>query len=129
MPATIVLTGRLAADPESRSTNSGTTVVEMRIPNDSGWGEHKLTTWWRVVIFGKRAEVAAQYLRKGSWVTVTGEPMVEEYERRDGGKGFSPKVKGSDWAFVGAKVEGGASAPRPADVPQHTYSADDSVPF
>tara|TARA_R110000822_G_scaffold97108_5_gene220649 strand:+ start:930 stop:1319 length:390 start_codon:yes stop_codon:yes gene_type:complete len=129
MPATIVLTGRLASDPERRSTNSGTTVVELVIPNDSGWGEHKVTTWWRATLFGKRAEVAAEYLRKGSWVTVTGDPAVEEYERRAGGKGFSPKIKATSWEFVGPKVEAGASAPRPAGTPPNSYSSDDSVPF
>lgn len=133
MPATIVLTGRLAADPETRTTHSGTTVTELRVPNDSGWGDNKTTTWWGVVLFGKRAEQAANHLRKGSWVTVTGEPVVETYDKRDGSKGFSAKVKGSDWSFVGPKPQDSAPAQgRRYSAPSRSFGDEPSlsdVPF
>ena len=46
------------------------------IPIDTGFGDRKQTTWWRVVLFGKRAEQAARMLTKGTWVSVTGEPIA-----------------------------------------------------
>ena len=130
MPASITLSGRLAADPNVRETRNGN-LVELKIPIDTGFGERKQTTWWRCILFGKRAEQAARMLTKGTWVSVTGEPKVDEYEKRDGTRGYQPEVRGFDWHFVGAKVSGAerpataAPAPRSASAP---YS-DDNLPF
>lgn len=107
MPATIVLTGRLARDPETRTTASGTTICNLTVPVDSGYGDNKTTTWWKVAVFGKRAETAARYLRKGSWVSVTGNPRVATWDKNDGTKGFSAEVNADSWDFVGAKQDGG----------------------
>ena len=130
MPASITLSGRLAADPNVRETRNGN-LVELKIPIDTGFGERKQTTWWRVVLFGKRAEQAARMLSKGTWVSVTGEPKVDEYEKRDGSKGYQPEVRGFDWHFVGPKVEGGerpaSRAPAPRS-PSGAYS-DEDLPF
>ena len=122
MPASITLSGRLAADPTVRETRKGN-LVELRIPIDTGFGDRKQTTWWRCVLFGKRAEQAARMLTKGTWVSVTGEPKVDEYEKRDGTRGYQPEVRCFDWHFVGAKVSGAerpataAPAPRSASWP------------
>jgi len=107
MPATIVLTGRLARDPEMRTTASGTSICNLTVPVDSGYGDNKTTTWWKVAIFGKRAEVASRYLRKGSWVSVTGAPRVATWDKQDGTKGFSAEVNADSWDFVGPKQSGG----------------------
>jgi len=105
MPATIVLTGRLVRDPESRTTHKGTSVVNLTIPVDTGYGDSKSTTWWKVTLFGKRAETAAKYLSKGKWVTVTGTPAVESFTKRDGTQGHSAVVSADGWDFVGAKPQ------------------------
>lgn len=130
MPASITLSGRLAADPTVRETRSGN-LVELRIPIDTGFGERKQTTWWRCILFGKRAEQAARMLTKGTWVSVTGEPKVDEYEKRDGTRGYQPEVRCFDWHFVGAKVGGGerpaSRAPAPRS-PPGPYS-DEDLPF
>ena len=104
MPATIVLTGRLAFDPEVRQTRGGDTVCNFKVPVDTGWGERKVTTWYRVTVFGKRAETAGKHLSKGKWVSVTGEVAVETWQRKDGsGEGWTATVKAHSWDFVGAK--------------------------
>ncbi len=105
MPAYITITARLARDPELRTTAGGKSVCELTLPNDTGFGDNKLTTWWRCSIWGKRAEVAAKYLRKGSWVTVTGEPSLRKYTKRDGDEGSSLEVSVNDWGFCGPKPE------------------------
>ena len=116
MPASITITGRLAFDPETRKTRGGDTVCNLKIPVDTGWGENKTTTWWKVTIFGKRAEIAAKYLRKRSWVTVTGEPSVETWTRKDGsGDGWSPSVRAHAWDFVGNKADNDSSDDSPAE--------------
>ena len=105
MPAFITITARLARPPEVRDTNSGTTICNLTLPNDTGWGDNKTTSWWTCTLFGKRAEAAAKHLQKGQWVTVNGEPSLRTYEKRDGSKGFGLEVKVSDWAFCGPKVQ------------------------
>jgi single-strand DNA-binding protein len=133
MPATIVLTGRLARDPETRTTRGGTTVTNLTIPVDTGYGESKLTTWWKVTLFGKRADTAGRHLRKGAWVSVTGTPAVETYTKRDGTQGFSPAVNADGWDFVGAKPQDAPQdAPqeyRPAPAPDYGRVEMSDVPF
>lgn len=99
--ATIV--GRLARDPESKTTNGGTTLTTCTIPVDTGWGDNKSTTWWRVTIFGKKAEVVAKHLAKGRSVAFSGPVSVREYTKKDGSKGFSAEMTANDFAFVGNK--------------------------
>ena len=91
MPAYITITARLARDPELRETPHGKSLCKLSLPNDSGWGDSKLTTWW--------------YLKKGSWVTVTGVPSLRKYEKRDGSEGTSLEVEVNDWGFCGPKPE------------------------
>lgn len=131
MPAFISVTGRLARDPETRTAGSST-VTTLVIPVDTGFGDRKVTTWWRASLWGKRGEKAAEYLRKGSWVAVSGSASIREYDGKNG-RGFSPEIDAQDWAFVGNKSDndqpsggqsygGGAPAPAPA------YSNSD-IPF
>lgn len=109
--AHISLTARLARDPESRTTGSGTTVCNLTLPVDTGWGDKKQTTWWTATLFGKKAEVAMRYLQKGSWVAVSGNAQVRTYEKRDGTTGFSAEVTVNDMSFVGPKPEDQPRAP------------------
>lgn len=137
--ATIV--GRLARDPETKTTNNGTTLTSCTIPVDTGWGDNKHTTWWRVTIFGKRAEVVGKHLAKGRWASFTGAVSVREYTKKDGSKGVSAEMTASDFAFVGNRSdnEGGSygnrggsqSAPRNTGNGQANGAgfADDDIPF
>lgn len=103
--AILTLVGRIARDPELRQSKSGTSVCELTIPVDTGYGDNVTTTWWRATLFGKKAEAAARYLRKGKWVTVSGEPQVRTYEKRDGSPGVSAEMVARDFGFVGNKAD------------------------
>ena len=138
--ATGNIVGRLARDPETRTTSGGTQLVTCTIPTDSGWGDNKATTWWRVTIFGKKSEIVAKHLRKGSWAMFTGEISVREYDKKDGTKGFSTEMVANDFAFVGNKSDndsggqsGGYSKPTPAPTQSQQGGggafADDDIPF
>lgn len=124
------LVGRLARDPESRTSAKGTTIVKLTIPVDTGWGDNKTTTWWTAAIFGKQAERAQQYLNKGSWVCVSGNASVRSYEKRDGSTGHSAEVAVDSWTFVGNKQQENnepyRSSPSPARRP---LPSDDEMPF
>jgi len=137
MPAHMSLIGRLAQDPETRTAGS-TTVTTLVIPVDTGFGDRKVTTWWRASVWGARGEKAAEYLRKGSWVAVNGEASIREYDGKNG-RGFSAEVNAASWSFVGNKSDnpaadggGGGSTGRsygsPSPAPAPAYQSGD-VPF
>jgi single-strand DNA-binding protein len=108
--ATIVISARLARDPELRQSNNGNSVCRITLPVDTGFGENKETTWWTATLFGKKAEAVARYLKKGQWVTVTGEPKMRQYTKRDGEVAFSAELVAYDFGFVGNKSDDGPSA-------------------
>lgn len=82
-----VAPGRLGADAELRTTSNGDKVLGFRIANDVGFGDRKTTNWVECAIWGQRAEKLAEYLTKGTYVVVTGELTLREFEKRDGTKG------------------------------------------
>ena len=80
-----MVVGRLARDPDVRTTSKGTVIAKLSIPTDDGWGERKKTTWHKVTVFGKAAELLGQYKKKGDWVAVSGRLEIEEWEDKNGG--------------------------------------------
>lgn len=76
----ITIAGRLGRDAELRSTQGGDQVCNFTVAVDTRQGREKVTNWWRVSLWGKRGEALAQYLTKGSNVTVTGEFSLSEYD-------------------------------------------------
>lgn len=75
----ITITGYLSRDAESSTTQGGDPVTRWNVPVRQGWGDKEQTNWFRVSIWGKRAEFAAK-ARKGEFVTVTGELSIGEYQ-------------------------------------------------
>lgn len=75
---TITITGYLSRDAETRQTQSGSQITAWNVPVKQGWGDSEQTNWFRVSIFGKRADFAGK-ARKGEFVTVTGELKIGEY--------------------------------------------------
>ena len=99
-------TGRLGADGELRSTQSGEKVLGFRVANDVGFGERKTTQWVDCSIWGRRAEALAPHLTKGKQVVVSGEVTIREYEKRDGTRGAGLSVRVSEIDFTGGPREG-----------------------
>ena len=118
----ISFTGRLAAEPETRYTASGTAIWSARVANGYGYGDNKGTNWLTVQVFGKRAESLAKLeLAKGAQVGVTGELRVREYDRKDGSKGTAVEVSASDVALLGGKPSdrnGEGAQPKASGKPQ-----------
>lgn len=103
------LVGRLGGDPELRSTRSGKTVLGFSVATDHGWGDNKQTLWVRVSVWGKRGETLSNHLKKGSSVLVSGQLTTSEFDRRDGGKGFSLELSADQVEFVGSRDSGGGN--------------------
>ncbi|WP_448187689.1 single-stranded DNA-binding protein [Azospirillum sp. sgz301742] len=99
-------TGRLGADGELRTTQSGEKVLGFRVANDVGFGERKTTQWVDCSIWGRRAESLAPHLTKGKGVVISGEVQLREYEKRDGTRGAQMSVRVNEIDFMGGAREG-----------------------
>lgn len=126
------IVGRLAREPEVRTTNSGSTMCSLTLPVDNRRDDS--TTWWTVTLWGKSAETAGKHLRKGSWVSVSGESHVRTYTKKDGSTGFSAEVNANGFSFVGNRSDNEQSesasqrrAPGRYSIPADVN--DGSIPF
>jgi len=110
----VILLGRLGRDPEVRYAQSGTTVATLNMATDErrpdgngGWKNE--TEWHRVVLFGKQADLAKQYLTKGREVLIEGSLRTRQWQDKEGQKRFTTEVVAQNMRFVGGK--GGAGGP------------------
>jgi single-strand DNA-binding protein len=111
----IVIVGYLGKDPEIRYTPQGTAVCNFTIATtekrkDRAGEGQDITTWFRVSVWGRQAEVANQYLSKGKQVYLEGRLRQEEYTDRDGNKRTSLEVSATDIQFLGARGEEGGQS-------------------
>ncbi len=106
----ITIVGYLGRDPELRYTPQGTAVCKMSVATTerrrAANGENdEHTTWFRVTVWGRQAELANEYLGKGRQVYVEGRLRLEEYTDRDGNPRISPEVTATDLQFLGHRNE------------------------
>jgi single-strand DNA-binding protein len=112
----VILVGNLGADPETRYTASGSAITNIRIATSESWrdkqtGENQeRTEWHRVVFFNRLAEIAGEYLRKGSQVYVEGSLRTRKWQGQDGQDRYTTEVVANEMQMLGAR--GGDSAPR-----------------
>ena len=108
----VILVGNLGADPETRYMPSGGAVTNMRIATSESWkdkqtGEQKdRTEWHNVAMFGRLAEIAAEYLRKGSQVYVEGKLRTRKWQDKDGNDRWTTEVIADEMQMLGGR--GGA---------------------
>ena len=108
----VILIGNLGADPEIRYMPNGDPVATFNIATTGTWkdkqtGEKKeATEWHRIVIFRKLAEIAGQYLRKGSQVYVEGSLRTDKYTDKDGIERFSTDIIANEMQMLGGRPGG-----------------------
>ena len=113
----VILVGNLGRDPEVRYTQGGTPVANFTLAtterwNDAASGERKeKTEWHRIVLWGKQAELAGEYLRKGKQVYIEGSLQTREWTDREGVKKYTTEVRGRNFQMLGS---------RPSDAPAPT---------
>ena len=126
---------RIGRDAELRQTSS-TSVCNIPLAFNGGYGDRKFTTWIEVNIWGKQAEGLAQYLTKGKSVVVTLKDLKqEEFTKRDGTVTSKLTAQLVDLEFsAGGERTEKAAAPKPAPPPKPTPAQsfedfDDDIPF
>lgn len=112
-----ILVGRLGRDPETRYTSGGQAVANFTLATDETYkdrsGERqKRTEWHRVVLWGKLAEIAQQYLKKGMLVYIEGRIQTRQWEdKRDGQKKQTTEIVGTTMRMLGSRGEGTSMGP------------------
>lgn len=143
----VILLGNVGQDPETRYLPSGDAVTSISLATSETWkdktsGERKESTeWWKVVFFGRLAEVAGEYLKKGSPVLIEGKGRTETWEK-DGVKHYRFTVRADQMRLLGSKSDGQhtddrqqgkSDEPRRAPPAQKTGGKfddmDDDIPF
>ena len=113
----VIIIGDLGADPETRAMPSGTTVANLRVATSESWRDKQTgeqqerTEWHRVALFGRLAEVAGEYLRKGSQVYIEGSLRTRKWQDKQGNDRYSTEIVGNDLQMLGGRGGGAGGAP------------------
>ena len=113
----VILVGNLGADPETRYTASGSAVTNIRLATTDSWrdkqsGEQQeRTEWHRVVFFSRLAEIAAEYLRKGSQCYIEGRIQTRKWQGQDGQDRYSTEIVANEMQMLGGRGGGAGAAP------------------
>jgi single-strand DNA-binding protein len=142
----VILVGNLGNDPETRAMPSGDTVTNLSIATNESWkdkqsGEQKdRTEWHKVAMFGRLAEISAEYLRKGSQVYIEGKLRTRKWKDQQGNDRWTTEIVANEMQMLGGRGGGGGEfgggdsgpAPGPAPGPSPGGSSDDfddDIPF
>lgn len=112
----VIVVGNLGADPETRYLPSGEAVTNIRVATTDRWkdkasGEMKeATEWHRIAFFGRLAEIAGEYLKKGSQVYVEGSLRTRKWQDKDGNDRYSTEIRGDVMQMLGSRA--GSGEPR-----------------
>ncbi|GLQ47223.1 single-stranded DNA-binding protein [Dyella lipolytica] len=109
----VILVGNLGADPEVRYTGGGTAIASLSIATSEQWTDkqsgqkQERTEWHRVKLFGRLAEIAGEYLKKGRQVYIEGSLRTDKYTGKDGVERYSTDIIANDLQMLGGGAEGG----------------------
>ncbi|WP_018605541.1 single-stranded DNA-binding protein [Uliginosibacterium gangwonense] len=112
----VILVGNLGRDPETRYAPSGDAICNVTIATTDTWkdkasGERKeQTEWHRVVFFGRLAEIAGQYLKKGSQVYVEGSLRTRKWTDNNGQERYTTEIRADEMKMLGSREGRGDSA-------------------
>jgi len=108
----VMLIGNLGADPEIRYTAGGSAIANLRLATAESWRDKETgeqqerTEWHRVVFFGRLAEIAGEYLKKGSQIYVEGRLQTRKWQDKDGSDRYSTEIVANEMQMLGGR--GGA---------------------
>ncbi len=112
----VILIGRLGQDPDLRYTPNGQPVATLNLATNEVWRDRdgnnqERTEWHRVILWGKQAENAGEYLRKGSRIYIEGRLQTRQWEDKDGIKRYTTEVVGLHMQFLDSARQESAAVP------------------
>ena len=138
-----IVVGNLGNDPEIRYAANGSAIASISVATSERWkdknsGEQQeRTEWHRIKLFGRQAELAGEYLKKGSQVYIEGRIQTSKYQDKDGNGRWSTEIVAREMTFLGGRGGGGgggdsqsassASPPQRDSGPSGDF--DDDIPF
>ena len=144
----VILVGNLGNDPETRYSQSGSAITTISVATSESWkdknGEQQeRTEWHRVKFFGRLAEIAGEYLKKGRQVYIEGSLRTEKYTDKNGVEKYATDIIANEMQMLGGRSGGGmgtesrsepraaAPAERGGGSPSQSSSTefDDDIPF
>ena len=137
-----IIVGTLGQDPEVRYTANGGAVVTISVATNESWkdkssGEmQERTEWHRIVMFGKLAEIAAQYLKKGSQAYLEGRIQTRKWQDNEGKDRYTTEIVANEMQMLGGKPGSGSydqssqqQQQQPASQPQQGSTAPKTAPM
>lgn len=130
----VILVGNLGADPEVRYMPSGGAVANLRLATSESWkdkntGENvEQTEWHRIVLYNRLAEIAGEYLRKGSKIYVEGSLKTRKWQGQDGQDRYTTEIVGREMQMLDGKGNSGASSFPTSNDDEFSKSFNESSP-
>jgi single-strand DNA-binding protein len=120
----VMLIGNLGADPETRFTQDGTCVCNLRLATTEKFksraGEQQeRTEWHRVVLWGRLGEIANQYLKKGARVYIEGKIETRKWQDRDGNDKYTTEIRANEMKMLGGGARSGGGESSGSSFPAH----------
>jgi len=137
----VIIVGNLGADPDSRAMPSGNAVTNISVATSESWNDRETgekqekTEWHRVVFFNRLAEIAAQYLKKGSQVYIEGKIQTRKWEDKEGNERWTTEVVANQMQMLGDRMsndmsnDNASSSQSSSDNDFSTDEFDDDIPF
>ena len=136
----VIIVGNLGADPDTRAMPSGNSVTNVSVATSESWNDknsgerQEKTEWHKVVFFGRLAEIADQYLKKGSQVYVEGRLQTRKWEDKEGNDRWTTEIVANQLEMLGERMSSGSNQPNNMDQSKSNSSFndegfDDDIPF
>jgi single-strand DNA-binding protein len=146
----VIIVGTLGADPDTSYAPSGSAITKLSIATNESWkdketGEQKeKTEWHRISMFGRLAEISAEYLRKGSQVYIEGKLATNKWQDKEGNDRWTTEIIANQMQMLGGRPTGNATSSKsnenqqspsnenqqsPPEPPAGTDDFDDDIPF
>ena len=131
----VILIGNLGQDPEARFTPQGTAVTNLSVATNEAWKDQggelqERTEWHKIVLYGRMAETASEYMKKGQMVYVEGRLNTREWEDQNQVKRRTTEIRCDNFTMLGKRSDSsGSSQEKSTETQKPDPSEDDDLPF
>lgn len=131
----VMIRGRVGADPEIRHTQSGKVVANLSVATSNKSGDKEYTEWHRVTLWGRKAEVAQEYVKKGDLLFIEGSLQTRKWEDKDGVTRYTTEITGFRIDLLGSPSGEGKPKSKPSpkkndmEIDDTFDDMDDDLPF